>query len=172
MEYLCDMIFDPAITVSFTGHRSYRGEAARQTDLTVRHLAGEGMRQFLCGMAMGFDMAAAESVLRMRALLTDSDIRLIAAVPFRGQAARFPAAERIRYERILAAADEVAVLSEHYSPECYARRNDWLIDNSSVVVAWYDGSAAGGTHYTVSRARRLSRRIVNLRPSEQLEMEF
>lgn len=166
------MNIQPGRTASFTGRRSYRGEAARQLDLTVEQLSREGIDTFLCGMATGFDMAAAESVMRMRSLLAGREIRLVAAVPFRGQAARFPAAERRRYEHILESADEVVVLSEHYSHKCYSRRNDWLVENSSVVVAWYDGNPAGGTHYTVTRARRTGRRIINLRPSEQLNFEF
>lgn len=166
------MKFDILTTAAFTGHRTYRGEALRELDLTVGQLVGEGFTDFLCGMAMGFDMAAAESVLRMRSLTGGERVRLTAVVPFEGQARRFPATERERYERILAAADNVVRLSERYSPECYRRRNDFLVGNSSVVVAWYDGSHEGGTHYTVARARTLARRIINLRPSEQLNFGF
>ena len=166
------MKFDLLHTASFTGHRSYSGEAARELDLTVERLSREGVDTFLCGMAVGFDMAAAESVMRMRSLLADREIRLVAAVPFRNQASRFPAAEKARYERILDAADEVEVLSERYAPECYSRRNDFLVDNASVIIAWYDGSPTGGTRYTIDRARRFARKIINLRPSEQLNFEF
>ena len=170
--YLCRMKFDPAITVAFTGHRSYRGESVQQLDHAVSSLADRGATTFLCGMAVGFDMAAAESVMRMRTLLADREIRLVAVVPFRGQEARFPSSQRMRYRRILAAADHTVVLAEHYSPECYSRRNDFLTDNAQTLVAWYDGSHEGGTHYTVARARRLARTIINLRQSEQLEIEF
>lgn len=166
------MNFDPATTASFTGHRTYCGEAARLTDLTVERLTRDGITDFLCGMAVGFDMAAAESVMRMRTLLADRTVRLTAVVPFRGQESRFTAAEQSRYRRILAAADCVIYLAERYSPECYMRRNDFLVDNSSVTVAWYDGSPKGGTRYTVRRAQRLGRRIINLRPAEQMEIEF
>lgn len=166
------MKFDPSTTVSFTGRRTYRGEAAHELDMTVERLAREGATDFLCGMAVGFDMAAAESVMRVRSQLTDRTIRLTAVVPFEGQAARFPAAERERYERILAAADYIAVISGRYAPDCYSRRNDFLVDNASALVAWYDGAPSGGTHYTVARARRTGRRIINLRPSEQLDLKF
>ena len=163
---------DIRTTAAFTGHRSYRNQAVAELDRTVEQLAREGCTRFLCGMAVGFDMAAAESVMRMRTLLTDRKIRLVAVVPFEGQARRFPAADKARYERILAAADEVLTLAARYSPECYRCRNDYLVDNASVVVAWYDGSPTGGTHYTVARARRSGRRIINLRPAEQLELKF
>ena len=166
------MKFNPPTTAAFTGHRSYRTQPADELDRTVERLAREGCTDFLCGMAVGFDMAAAESVMRMRTLLTDCRIRLTAVVPFAGQAAKFTASQRERYGRILAAADGVVCLSERYTAECYRVRNDFLVDNASSVVAWYDGSPEGGTHYTVMRARRAGRRIINLRPSEQLSLEF
>ena len=166
------MKFNPLTTAAFTGHRSYRNQAADELDRTVERLAREGCTDFLCGMAVGFDMAAAESVMRMRTLLTDRKLRLIAVVPFAGQAARFAAAQRERYGRILAAADVVVCLAERYTAGCYRLRNDFLVDNASAVVAWYDGSPEGGTHYTVTRARRAGRRIINLRPCSQLELDF
>ena len=118
-----------------------------------------GYRRFLCGMALGFDMAAAEAVLALRA--AHPEVRLVCVVPFAGQDRRFPAVEQERYRRILEAADETVVLRDDYRPDCYARRNDRLTDGASAVVAWYDGSS-GGTHYTVRRARRLGLRVLNL----------
>lgn len=155
------MIPEPRICVSFTGHRTYRDEARRQLASTLEVLYREGFRTFLSGMALGFDLAAAEAVVALRH--AHSDVRLVAVVPFRGQAARFPAVQRRRYEAALARADEVVVLAEEYHRGCYARRNDFLVDHAAVLVAWYDGSP-GGTRYTVERARARGREIVYLSP--------
>lgn len=165
------MDFESSITAAFTGHRSYHGQAAGELDAAVAGLCDRGYRIFLCGMALGFDMAAAESVLRMRTLRPGDRIRLAAVVPFPGQAARYPAAERMRYDRIIAAADAVIGIAPQYVRHCYALRNDFLVDNASAIVAWYDGSA-GGTHYTVRRARRLHREILNLHRDPQAEFSF
>ena len=146
-------------TAAFTGHRTYRGEAAQALAALLGDLHAEGYRRFLCGMALGFDMAAAEAVLALRA--AHPEVRLVCVVPFAGQDRRFPAVEQERYRRILEAADETVVLRDDYRPDCYARRNDCLTDGASAVVAWYDGSS-GGTHYTVRRARRLGLRVLNL----------
>ncbi len=54
-------------TAAFTGHRTYRGEAAEALASLLGDLHAEGYRRFLCGMALGFDMAAAEAVLALRA---------------------------------------------------------------------------------------------------------
>jgi hypothetical protein len=51
-------------------------------------------------------------------------------------------------------------------------RNDYLVENSSVLVAWFDGQPRGGTAYTVRRARRKGVRIENLYPQSQMELEF
>ena len=115
---------------------------------TVGELYARGFRNFLSGMAVGFDLAAAEAVLELRERAPG--VRLVAAVPFRGQEMRFSPADRERFRRVLAEADSVEVLAPAYHRGCYAVRNDFLVDNARVLVAWYDGSP-GGTRYTVRR---------------------
>ena len=46
------------------------------------------------------------------------------------------------YRFICARAVAVRVLSDRYYPECFYRRNDFLVDNASVVVGYYDGQMA------------------------------
>ena len=60
------MIPDPCTTVAFTGHRTYCGEASAALAAAIRGLHAHGFRTFLCGMAVGFDLAAAEAVLELR----------------------------------------------------------------------------------------------------------
>lgn len=154
------------ITVAFTGHRSYRHEADLRLRQTIEALWRAGRRCFLSGMAMGFDMAAAEAVLELRERWRD--LRLVAVVPFRGQERLFPEEEQRRFNRILEAADEVVILSEGYSRGVYAVRNGYLIDHAATIVAWY-GGGAGGTRQTVNRALKKGRRLIHLHPSTPLE---
>ena len=153
---------DPRTTVAFSGHRTYCGDAADALRRTVGELYARGFRTFLSGMAVGFDLAAAETVLELRERMPD--VRLVAAVPFRGQENRFSAADRDRFRRVLAAADAVEELSPAYHRGCYAVRNDFLVDHARVLVAWYDGSP-GGTHYTVRRALRRGLEVIGLHPA-------
>ena len=106
------MIGELHTTVSFTGHRTYGGEADALLRDTVRQLYARGMRTFLSGMAPGFDLAAAEVVLACRAEC--AELRLVAVIPFAGQELRFPAAERQRFRRIVAAADVAGALARGY----------------------------------------------------------
>lgn len=127
----------------------------------VEELCAAGARTFLCGMAVGFDLAAAEAVLACREAF--SGVELVCVVPFVGQEQRFCAADRDRYRRVLAAADRIVTLSPVYHAGCYAVRNNYLVDHASTLVAWYDGSP-GGTHYTVRRAQRRGLVVRNLAP--------
>ena len=163
------MIADRRTSVAFTGHRTYRGAAADALRRTVGELYARGFRTFLSGMAptvmkniLGRDLAAAEAVLELRERVPG--VRLVAAVPFRGQEMRFSPADRERFRRVLAEADSVEVLAPAYHRGCYAVRNDFLVDNARVLVAWYDGSP-GGTRYTVRRALGRGLEVVNLCPA-------
>lgn len=159
--YLWAMIDDALTTVAFTGHRNYRSGAGEALMRTLEELHARGFRTFLSGMAAGFDLAAAEAVVALRA--RHPDVRLVAVVPFRGQERLFTPEDRARYALLLAAADRTELLSECYHRGCYLRRNDWLINHASTLVAWYDGSE-GGTRYTVARALRMGRTVLHLHP--------
>ena len=90
-------------------------------------------------------------------------LRLVAVIPFRGQESRFPAVDRERFRRVLAAADHIVTLSPSYHAGCYAVRNNYLVEHAALLVAWSDGSP-GGTHYTVRRALVRGLEFINLHP--------
>ncbi len=140
-------------TACFSGHRYYPGAETDETRLAeaVEAAYRDGYRTFISGMATGFDLAAAEAVVRLKDLY--ADIRLIAAIPFKGQAAKYPLADRARYDTLLAAADEIWTLSERYSYGCYYRRDERMVERSARLICWYDGKkGSSGTRYTVRKA--------------------
>lgn len=149
----------PQTSVAFTGHRTCRHEADAVLRVVIRELYDRGLRTFLSGMAVGFDLAAAEAVLACRESMPG--LRLVAVVPFRGQQSRFGVQDRERYARVLGASDEVIYLSERYYERCYAVRNAYLTDHASVLVAWCNGSRSG-TQQTVCLARRRGLEVLNL----------
>ena len=149
---------------AFTGHRPERlpwGQneddarcAALKTLLrrTVLEVYDRGFHTFLCGMARGCDQYFAEAVLAARADGAQN-ARLCALVPCPSQPDGWDAASRTRYWALLAACDQVEVLEDHYSPGCMLRRNRYLVDHSSMLIAVYDGML-GGTMYTLSYAMK------------------
>lgn len=147
------------ITVSFTGHREYNNSHSEELCDCIRNLYGEGFRIFLCGMARGFDLAAGECVLRMRSELPELQLRCI--IPFRGQERSSSKSDRERYNRLIEQASESVILAEGYHAWSYHQRNDYLVDNASAIVAYYNGTK-GGTHYTLHRAVKQGLRIINI----------
>lgn len=91
------MIADPRTSVAFSGHRTYCGDAADALHRTVGELYARGFRTFLSGMAVGFDLAAAEAVLELRG--RRPMCRWSPRFPSGDQEARFPQADRERFGR-------------------------------------------------------------------------
>lgn len=151
-------------SIAFTGHRII--PLVRQEEVRARLTAAVtlvcklGMTRFYCGMALGFDMMAAEVVLSLKDKF--SDIQLIAVVPFSRQSSRWASSEQERYYRILAKTDKVVTLSENYFRGCLLRRNDYMLSHSSGVIAYFDGKPKGGTSYTVRKAERMKMNVVNI----------
>lgn len=151
-------------SAAFTGHRfvkyDKRQAVMQKIKDSVYRLHSKGTKNFICGMAMGFDLMAAEGVLAMKAVY--SDIHLTAVVPFKGQDFAFTESEKRRYKDLLKRADEVIVLSEKYYKGCLLRRNDFMLEHSSTVIAYYDGGYKGGTFYTCRMAQKGGIPIINL----------
>lgn len=158
------ILSDKSKSLAFTGHRIIPVE--RQDEIRARLVEAvsvackSGITCFYSGMAMGFDLMAAETVLSLKGKYPE--IRLIAVVPFRRQSSRWPSMEKERYQRIIIQADWVIVLSEQYFHGCLLRRNDFMLEHSCGVIAFYDGKPYGGTFYTCREARKRCMDIINL----------
>ncbi len=142
------------------GNGEYNKFENALTDAILLTLS-EGCRTFYSGMAQGFDIIAAETVLELRKSEHFSDIKLVCALPFAGQANGFAPEWRERYDKILNEADEVITVCLSYSKDCFFRRNQFMVDSTDCVITWFDG-AAGGTKNTVCYARKIGRKIVNI----------
>ena len=147
-------------TCCFTGHRdiprAVYSSLSRELDAVVRALIGKGVRFFGAGGALGFDMLAAETVLRLRQIYPQ--IRLILVLPCRDQTQGWRQEDVARYEGIKEQADKVVYTSERYTPGCMHRRNRHLVEHSSVCVA-YCIRSSGGSAYTVEYARQHGLRV-------------
>ena len=151
------------ITCCFTGHRpAHLPWGADESDARCVRLKEElravlegvwlsGYRVFLCGMALGCDMYFAEAVTALRR--EHPEIRLEAAIPCGDQAERWALAHRQRYNRLLDLCDKVNVLQIRYTPDCMMKRNRYMADRSSLLIACYGGQR-GGTRNTLLYAMR------------------
>lgn len=160
-------------TCCFTGHRPsklpWRGndEDVRCLALkeklsdVVEALYGAGIRHFICGMAIGCDMYFCEAVIKLRA--GHEDVTLEAAIPCEGQSARWDSKLRRRYNYLVHQCDLETVIQSEYTPDCMRKRNFYMVDRSSVLVAVFDGTL-GGTAQTIAYAVRQGLEIIELRP--------
>ena len=123
----------------------------------------------ISGMALGFDSLGAEVAKSL-------GLKLVAAVPFRGQEARWKEWSQGRYSSILQSADQIVYVnetanaySEKYDSKQTSKwlqdRNEWMIDNADAVFALWDGSD-GGTKNAVSYAYSKNRPTHILKPSD------
>lgn len=148
-------------TVAFSGHRNFNQAFAPLIYDTVCSMCEKGFSIFLTGMAVGFDLAAAQAVIKARSKYPD--IKLFAIVPYPAQDERFSPYDKIKYRRILSLSDEKIVVADSYQPDVFFKRNDFLICNSSQLICYYNGKR-GGTMQTVNLAKNQRLSIINLHP--------
>ena len=120
-----------------------------------------GIRHFICGMARGGDMFFCEAVIALREKYPE--ISLEAAIPYERQASNWPEDERIRYDSLVGKCDLVTYVSREYTKQCMLRRNRYMVKNSSILLAVYDGKS-GGTGYTVKHATQNGLEVVEIAP--------
>ena len=146
--------------VAFTGHRTYSTSEIERLETVIEQLYSEGYTHFISGMAEGFDLAAAESVLRLKEQLTE--IKLECAIPFEGHIQTLSAPDRERYKAICSAADRVTTLASERHPKVYFNRNDYLIESADAMICYYSGKRRSGTGYTVTKGLKKGLRTINL----------
>lgn len=149
------------------GNEQYRKMVSRLLTAIAKKLE-EGCTVFYTGMARGFDILAAEQVLAFR--LKRPDIKLIAAVPFEGFERSWQDEWRDRFYNVLKCCDEAVTVCDTYHRGVYQQRNEYMVDRSRHVIAFFDGSK-GGTGNTVKYAALHSREVLNIYDTDPIENE-
>ena len=129
----------------------------------ISALAEQGVTDFLSGMAQGVGLWYAQIVLDLRK--TNPALKLHAILPCEGQERKWTASAQEHYRSILAQANEVIYVGQEYSRNCMLKRNRYLVDHSSILLAVYNGTYQSGTGMTVRYAQRLKREIIIIDPT-------
>ena len=140
----------------FTGHREHklhRPEAEIRKDLenAILQAIKDGFTTFITGMATGVDIWAGKTVLDLKSRYPD--LKLIAAVPYEGFEKSWDSGWQKRYHDLLDKADLVQYICPHYASYAFQKRNEWMVNHSSRVIAVYSGDA-GGTRNTINYAKK------------------
>jgi len=119
----------------------------------------------ISGMALGSDTIFAIAVLELKEEGYPIDLRC--AVPFKGQESKWTQPDIERYKRILQQADFVDILSEKkYSPKLLQDRNEYMVNNSDLVIAVWNGEESGGTYNCIKYARQNNKNIIYINPKQ------
>lgn len=132
---------------AFTGHRQLEEDfSLKELKKAIKEVIERGADTFLVGMAIGFDLAAAETVLALKRKY--KNVRLVACIPCERQEKNFPAADKKRYAKILKKVDEKIVLAGEYYRGCMQKRDIYMADRADILIA-YLKKDKGGTAFTV-----------------------
>lgn len=148
--------------ISGTGHRpnklgGYSKENLYYLIQVARHHLlkhNDEVESVISGMALGWDTAIALAAIKLK-------IPLVAAVPFQGQEKRWPEESQVIYKKILDKASKVVTISKgDYKQEFLQIRNEWMVDNSDLILACWDGTS-GGTRNCIRYALKQDKKIEN-----------
>jgi uncharacterized phage-like protein YoqJ len=169
-----DIVLNKLKTLCFTGHRSQKlpwrfnendercitmkKELKEQLEISIN----EGYDTFLSGMALGFDMICVETLLELKKKY--KHIIIIGVLPCKDQDCKWPEKEQKRYRKLLDQLDYIRCKYDKYiGAECMLERNRFMVDNSSKMIALFNGQN-GGTKSTIDYAKKrgLDIEIINL----------
>lgn len=136
----------------------------------ISALAERGVTDFLSGMAQGTDLWCAQIVLGLRK--KNPALKLHAILPCEGQESKWSVSEQERYRSVLAQANELVYVGQEYSRDCMLKRNRYLVDHSSILLAVYNGTWRSGTGATVRYAQKLNREIIIIDPVTRTLSKF
>lgn len=161
-------------TCCFTGHRpnklpwGYREKGIkffafkRNLKKIIKSAIKNGYKYFISGMALGSDIICAEIVLDLKEKFPN--IELECAIPCQNQTEKWVSDYLIRYNNILSKADKITYVSHlNYFKGCMIKRNMYMLNNSSLLIAVYNGSF-GGTKQTIDKAKEKQINIKIIKP--------
>ena len=161
-------------TCCFTGHRPDKLGGFNENNTMaagikkvlaqeIERMATDGFTEFISGGALGVDTWAAEAVIEVRKV--HPLIKLTIARPFPSQDSKWLEESKYRFKAFCGAADKVVDVSpDPYSAWKMQVRNEWMVDQSDLILAIWDGSS-GGTGNCVEYAKANGKRLLVIHPS-------
>jgi len=134
------------VILGFTGHRRLAHPEKSLGRALAAKLIMLGPKKVISGMALGFDQLAARVCVYI-------DLPFIAAIPAKEQPNRWPNAAVKTYYKILERAAAIVYVDQEKK---YAdkgdtfvdklfKRNKWIVNNSTMILAYYLNTLTGGT---------------------------
>ncbi len=153
------------VTCCFTGHRVIESKAEKplqkELEKKLSQLIKQGFINFGSGGALGFDLMAAATVIRLKK--KHPQIKLFMMLPCHEQDKFWNEKQKTKYQNVLSAADQIIYVSDNYYKGCMQKRNRFLVDAAACLLA-YQEHDFGGTKYTVDYANKNGVEVTFLKP--------
>lgn len=158
------------MNICVTGHRppklygyDIRNEKWNKLkDLIKQILIDKKCDKAISGMALGTDQVFALSVIELKE--AGYNIKLHCAIPCTNYSTKWNKESVKLYDAILAKADEYKIVTNStYKPWVMQKRNEYMVDNSDVVIAVCDGSPSG-TLNCIKYAEKQGKEIIRINP--------
>jgi uncharacterized phage-like protein YoqJ len=153
--------------IAITGHRPEKVTNWQYAETQLKHALHDfGAGIVIQGMAAGIDLVAAK-------IAYQSNIPYWCAVPYKNHRGRtsgspgYTDSWKIYYDNALKYANKVIYVTEYEDYPgswVFQTRNEWMVDNADMLVAYWDGSP-GGTHNCIKYAREKEMQIWHIDPS-------
>ena len=145
----------------------------------------ENIKRFLSGGAQGVDQISYWCVHKLKSKYPH--VKNVVAVPFKNQHIKWTNQDSIKwYFKMLERADEVIYVDElndyrycvneveigTYHIAKMSKRNEYMVDESEIVIAVYDGSKKGGTRNCYNYACKKCKRIYRINPNFNFKLEI
>ena len=149
--------------IAGTGHRpsktgGYSQQAFdRLVNIAYNWLLTQDSRPIIIsGMALGWDQALARAAIK-------GSYELWAYIPFTGQESVWPRDSRLYYNFLLEYASKKIICSTGlYTPAKMQVRNERMVDDADLILAFHNGDKYGGTFNCLKYAEQQKKPIVNL----------
>ena len=131
-------------------HQEYIETMSAYIDWFIRK---HGFNHFICGSAPGVDTDFAETIIEFSDNVYP-EIKL--------EIVTFPEAQNknTKYANILQKADKVTYLSDTYSSDNIIKHNEYMVDNSDIVFAfWNENKKDGEVFDTIEYAQKKNKRV-------------
>ena len=174
VEMLEKELEDKSITCCFTGHRpdslpwGYDEDDQRCLDMKVKlkeeivKAINDGYTNFISGMALGFDMICAETVLELKKEYPH--IKLYGAIPCKDQDFLWKPLAKERYKKLCSQLDgERCIFNKYVGGGCMIERNEFMVNHSSLIIALFNGTGSG-TKKTLNYGKKRGVKTIIITP--------
>jgi uncharacterized phage-like protein YoqJ len=139
--------------IGCTGHRKFSHDQKLILSATKEMLQKFAPTEVISGMALGYDQLVVDACLELK-------IPFVAAVPCKGQERLWSPAQQEQYRKYLELASRVVMVDDgDYAPWKMQKRNQWIVNNSSLMITYWNGDKTGGTANCLRYAKQVKKPV-------------